>query len=116
MRERICAAAQQLVHIAGHLGPDERKALRVLCETADLFIIENRAWLLAPVTPELVDTLATFEAEAEDRESDLCDEAQADDEPSLGDPNGRELEGDDSDKEIDDPAEDDDPLEPVYRY
>ncbi len=49
--------ASELIHLKGELGPDERKALRALCPTADLFVVGDQAYLLAPVTPALVDTL-----------------------------------------------------------
>ena len=68
----------------GKLAPPERKALAQICETADLLTVDDRPWLLVPADPRLLDTLAAFGAEAEDRENDLEDEPQADDEPSLG--------------------------------
>ncbi len=74
----------ELIHLEGELGPDERRAMRALCQTADLFVVGDQAFLLAPVSPALVDTLATFEAEGEGREPD--DEPELDDPPERDDP------------------------------
>ncbi len=74
----------ELNHVVGDLAPRERKALAHICETADLLTVDEEPWLLVPADPRLLDTLAVFGAEAEDREMDLEDEPQADDEPSLG--------------------------------
>ena len=73
-----------LNHLIGKLAPPERKALAQICETADVLTVDDRPWLLVPADPRLLDTLAVFGAEAEDRENDLEDEPQRDDEPSLG--------------------------------
>ena len=75
--------ASGLTHLEGELGPDERRAMRALCQTADLFVVGDQAYLLAPVTPALVDTLAVFEAEASEREPD--DAPELDDPPEIGD-------------------------------
>ena len=75
---------RELDHLIGKLAPPERKALVQICETADLLTVDEQPWLLVPADPRLLDTLATFGAEAEDRENDLEDEPQRDDEPSLG--------------------------------
>ena len=85
----------ELTHLEGELGPDERRAMRALCQTADLFVVGDQAYLLAPVTPALVDTLAVFEAEGYDREPD--------DGPELDDPS-----------EFDDPGEANGDQEPSY--
>ena len=103
-----------LRHLIGKLAPPERKALAQICETADLLTVDERPWLLVPADPRLLDTLAVFGAEAEDRENDLEDEPQRDDEPSLG---GLECinqqawsRGDDDDAELDEcDKEPDDP-------
>ena len=58
----------------GKLAPPERKALIQICETADLLTVDETPWLLVPADPRLLDTLAVFGAEAEDRENDLEDE------------------------------------------
>ena len=88
-------ADHELPWLAGKLGPAERRALRMICETADLVIVEDQLHLIVPALDDLVDILAAFEAEGEDRENDLEDEPQPDDEP---DPD----EGDqDEDKEPD---------------
>jgi hypothetical protein len=47
--------------------------MRQLRATADLYDVNGVPMLIAHATPELIDTLAAFEAEAEDRENDLCD-------------------------------------------
>ena len=73
-----------LNHVVGDLAPPERKALVQICETADLLTVDEQPWLLVPADARLLDTLAVFGAEAEDREMDLEDEPQSDDEPSLG--------------------------------
>ena len=85
----------QLHWLTRKLGPAERRALRMIVETADLVIVDDRPHLIVPALDDLIDTLAAFEAEGEDRENDLEDEPQPDDEP---DPD----EGDqDEDKEPD---------------
>lgn len=61
--------------------------------------------MLVPADARLLDTLAVFGVEAEDREMDLEDEPQADDEPSIGGPMDDEREFDDCDLEDDFPAE-----------
>ncbi len=76
--------ASGLTHLEGELGPDERRAMRALCQTADLFVVGDQAYLLAPVTPALVDNLAVFEAEGYDREPD--DEPEHDDPTEPDDP------------------------------
>jgi hypothetical protein len=64
-----------------------------IVENADLIQVGEDAppFLLVQVSPDLLDTLAAFGAEAEDRENDLEDEPTedvehdtSDDEPSLG--------------------------------
>lgn len=90
--------ATELEHLEGELGPDERRAMRALCQTADLFVVSDQAYLLAPVSPALVDTLATFEAEGYDREPD--DGPEIDDPPERDDPD--EANGD---QEPDEPDE-----------
>ncbi len=94
----------ELDHLIGRLAPPERRALAQICETADVLTVEQRAWLLVPADTQLLDTLAVFGAEAEDREMDLEDEAQADDEPSIGGSTHDEREFDDCDLEDDCPA------------
>ena len=64
----------ELDHLIGKLAPPERKALAQICETADLLTVDERPWLLVPADPKLLDTLAVFGAEAEDRENDLENE------------------------------------------
>ncbi len=73
----------ELDHLIGKLAPPERMALAQICETADLLMGDDRPWLLVPADPRLLDTLANFGAEVEDRENDLEDEPPSGDEPSL---------------------------------
>ena len=61
----------ELDHLIGKLAPSERKALAQICETANLLTVDEEPWLLVPADPRLLDTLAVFGAEAEDRENDL---------------------------------------------
>ena len=77
-------ADHRLQWLAGKLGPAERRALRMIVETADLALIGDDLHLIVPVFGDLIDTLAAFEAEGEDRENDLCDEPHPDDEPTAG--------------------------------
>ncbi len=39
-------AATELERLEGELGPDERRAMRALCQTADLFVVGDQAYLL----------------------------------------------------------------------
>ncbi len=64
--------------LAGALGPPERRAMREIAERGDLTVVEGRSYLVAPVSAPTIDALAAFEAEAEDRENDLCDEPSED--------------------------------------
>ena len=63
-----------LAHMLGDLAPDERKAMAEIADTADVLVVEGRAWLLVPASPWLIDVLAALGAEAEDREPGLEDE------------------------------------------
>jgi hypothetical protein len=81
-----------LERFLGDLAPNERKALDWIVENADLIRVREAAapYLLVEASPWLLDTLAAFGAESEDRENDLEDEPSedveldtADDEPSL---------------------------------
>ena len=82
---------ETLVWLAGQLGPEERLAMRYLCLTADILEVDGSLFLLVPVDRDhrLIDTLAAFEAEGEDRE------------PCLEDEPGASLENDTCDKEPD---------------
>ena len=77
------------------VAPDEVKALAWIAEFADMLPLPDDvgesfpyvnwwrdygacALLVVPVTPQVLDTLAAFEAEAEDRESDHDDEIEED--------------------------------------
>jgi hypothetical protein len=86
-----------LPFVLGGLAPTDRRALCAIVETVELLSVEGGPDLLVmPATAELIDTLAAFTSEAEDRENDLedeepedappdlCDEETADEEPSLG--------------------------------
>ena len=74
-----------LAHMLGDLAPDERKAMAEIADTADVLDVEGQAWLLVPASPWLLDTLAAFGAEAEDREPCLEDEPGVDREPDVDD-------------------------------
>ena len=39
---------RELAFRLGDLAPLERKALAAICETADLLLVEDEAWLLVP--------------------------------------------------------------------
>ena len=65
------------------LGPPERRALREIVERGDLAMADGQPYLVTPVSPETLDTLAAFEAEAEDREDEPVED-QGDDGPSAG--------------------------------
>ncbi len=56
------------------LTPRERRAMRHIATNADLLDVDGKSWLLVPATRDVVDTLAEFEADMEDRENDLGDE------------------------------------------
>ncbi len=64
------------------LGPPERRALREIVERGDLAMVDGQPFLVAPVSPETLDTLAAFEAEGEDREDEPVED-QGDDGPSV---------------------------------
>ena len=55
--------------MTGDLNAPERRALREIVEHGDLTHVDGQAFLIAAVSPATLDTLAAFEAEAEDRES-----------------------------------------------
>ena len=65
--------------------------LRQIVAAAELFEAGGGRWLLAPATPELVDTLAAHGAGDEDAEPD--DEPELDDPPEIDDHD--EVNGDD---------------------
>ncbi len=48
--------------------------MAAIAESADLLTVKNQSWLLMPAPAWLLDTLALFGTEAEDRENDLEDE------------------------------------------
>jgi hypothetical protein len=82
--------------------PAERLALAAIVDNADLVDVDGApAHLLVKVTPELLDALAAFDAEAEDMEPSEDDEADDHDE-------------DDDPKEDDDAAEDEDGAATMY--
>ncbi len=68
--------------LTGDLGPPERRALREIVERGDLAHAGEQAFLIVPVSPETLDILAAFEAEAEDREDEPVED-QGDDGPSI---------------------------------
>ena len=60
----------------------ERRALAQIVETADVLNVDGAVFLLVPALPELIDTLAAFGAEDEDREpEDEADDDMEDDRP-----------------------------------
>ena len=68
-----------LAFIIGHAAPDDRKALAQIVETSDMIRLDDgREFLLTPATPALVDRLAAFNAEAEDREWQEEDDVEVD--------------------------------------
>ena len=50
-----------------------------IAETADVLDVEGRSWLLVEASPWLLDILAAFGAETEDRELCMEDEIESDD-------------------------------------
>ena len=64
----------------------QRQALRDICHFADVLQFNEDTYLVVKATPLLLDLLAEFEAEVEDREEDDHggDVGCSDDEPSLG--------------------------------
>lgn len=68
---------------AHDLGSRERRAVRGLVEDADVFMVDDQAYILAPVSQETLDHLAVFEAEREDCE-DSDEDDDTENEPSLG--------------------------------
>ena len=70
--------AHDLAFMLGALAPSERQAMATIAESADVFTFENQSWLLVPAPAWLIDTLALFGAECEDREPGLDDEAETD--------------------------------------
>lgn len=60
--------------ILDRLTPKERQAMRWIVENADMLIVGEETYLIAPVPAKVIDTLAAFEADMEDRENDLEDE------------------------------------------
>ena len=69
------------------LVPAERKALEAIVECADILTIDGEVHLILPARPELIDALAAYGAEGEDREPALEDEKDEGEVPlgSLGD-------------------------------
>lgn len=90
--------------LLGGLMPEERKAMAHICENASILDVEGveHTYLIVPVTPKVLDTLATFGADGEDREIEHDDEIETD--GSL-----------DEDKEPDVDDEPDHDNEPDYR-
>ena len=78
-----------LAYAIGRLAPDEVRVLSWIVEHADIIEVEgaNTAFLLVAATPELLDTLAAFDTEAEDLEL-VCEDE--DDDPGGCEHDGRE--------------------------
>lgn len=100
-----------LAFAIGKLAPPERRALAWIVETADVLEVEDDTFLLVPVDPLLLDILAAFGAEAEDREPCLEDERDEGEENDSNNDNaldvvntGRGLEVDAGDLEPDAPT------------
>ena len=71
--------ATELAWLLDPLIPAERKAMAELVETAEVLIVDGEMWLLAPVISQhMLDTLAAFASEGEDRENGLDDEIEED--------------------------------------
>ena len=87
-----------LAFAIGKLAPPERKALAQIVETADVLMVDGKPWLLLQADTRLLDTLAAFGAEAEDREPFMEDEIESDDDTT------NDLELDDCDIEPDCPG------------
>ena len=66
----------QLLGMSLRLTPPEQRAMAQVCQTADLLQTEAGAFLLVPCDAKLIDTLAAFDAQGEDRENDLEDEPE----------------------------------------
>ena len=71
----------ELAFAVGALAPPEREAMAEIADTADLFTAAGRSWLLVPASPWLIDVLAAFGAEGEDRENCFEDEPDTGAEP-----------------------------------
>ncbi len=72
---------EALAWLIGRAIPSERKALAQIVETADLVMIDGEPWLVIPALGQLLDRLAAFQAEAEDREPDVDTEGEDADTP-----------------------------------
>ena len=72
----------RLPWVLAPLIPEERQAMAHICENASILDAGDteHTYLIVPVTPTVLDTLAAFGADGEDCENDLEDEAQPDDE------------------------------------
>ena len=75
----------ELPWFLGRLIPTERKALAAIVKHADLTLVEDTLHLMIEATPDLIDALAAYQAEGEDREfilEDEKDEGEEDDSDS----------------------------------
>ena len=90
-----------LSYLIGSLKPADRQALMHIVETADLIPVEGcEPYLLVPTTPQLLETLATFEAEAEDLEPEPEEDGDpAEDDDPAEDGGDDEPNGDDEAKD-----------------
>ena len=70
------SADWELLGMGLRLTPPEQRAMAQICQTADLLQTEVGTFLLVPADPELITTLAAFDAQGEDRENDLEDEPE----------------------------------------
>ncbi len=70
-----------LLWLSDELGPAERRAMREIVEYGDLFTVDGRRFIVAPVSDDALEALAAFEAEGSDREPDATCEPEFDREP-----------------------------------
>ena len=72
--------SDELSWLLGGLMPEERQAMAHICENASILDVEGvkHTYLIVPVTPQVLDTLAAFGAGGEDREIEHDDEIETD--------------------------------------
>ena len=70
----------ELSWLLGGLMPEERQAMAHICENASILGVEDveHTYLVVPVTETVLDTLATFGADSEDREIEQDHEIEVD--------------------------------------
>lgn len=105
------APAHELHWLLAPLVPAERKALEAIVECADILTIDGEVHLILPARPELLDALAAYAAEGEDRENDLEDEKDEGEEDDRENDNPADREAMTASGQPYDDEEDDDPRE-----